>query len=111
MDEDVELVVHAYAADPSHRSVRIDGIDPATGEPVSTFTVFAEGATPKLDSNKVILKDYSENEGYPESLVAAGLGKIVGPAMNSLLLPSFLGVILEVTSPELLALMAEARKV
>jgi hypothetical protein len=101
MDEDVELVLNQYASDPTGRSIRIDGRDPATGEPVCTFTAFVQ-ATPRLPSNRVILKDYSENEGYPEALVAAGLGKIIRK-------PESYGVIFEITNVELLALMEAAR--
>ena len=48
-------------------------VDAVDGEPVATATVNVEGVSENLPPSEVLIKDYSENEGMMDALVAAGL--------------------------------------
>ena len=53
-------------------------VDTADGEPVATATVNVEGVSEKLPASEVLIKDYSENEGMMDALIAAGLVRDTG---------------------------------
>lgn len=48
-----------------------------------TASVYLEGETEKLPSNEVYLKDYSENKGMVEALVAAGVVRLTDKSLSS----------------------------
>jgi hypothetical protein len=74
INEEVELVLNEYST--MKGALRIDALDPRTGEPIATPTSFMRHETPLLDPNVVMIKSYSENEGMVEGLIKAGIGHI-----------------------------------
>lgn len=53
-------------------------IDPTNHEPVARLTVRIPGDNKHLDKRHVFIKDWSENEGALEALVAAGVVRFTG---------------------------------
>lgn len=47
--------------------------DPETGEPIATASVNIADDDVPMEPNEVFIKDYSENEGMVDALIAAGI--------------------------------------
>ena len=80
---DCEIVKHKYSNGRTALQLvsAVDVDDVYKGEPIATATV----NIPEMDlkENEVIIKDYSENEGMLEALVAAGIVVPTGRFVDS----------------------------
>lgn len=99
LERDVILRASVYTGD--DRSIYLGCVDALTFEPLFTITTFLKDESLLLADGQIMVKNYAENDGMAKALEAAGLGRIVGGD------PSFAHF--EVTHPELLAVMAQAR--
>lgn len=75
--QEVRLVWGRYMND----RVALQLVDPVTGEPITTATVNLPGEN--LGDNETFIKNYAENEGVLESLIAAGIVEDIGRTVET----------------------------
>ena len=100
LERDAILRAAVYTGD--DRSIYLSCVDAETFEPLFTIATFLKDESPLLADDQIMVKNYAENTGMAKALADAGLGRIAGGDQSF--------VHFEVTHPELLALMSDARK-
>ncbi len=100
LERDAILRAAVYTGD--DRSIYLSCVDALTFEPLFTITTFLKDESPLLADDQIMVKNYAENTGVAQAMVASGLGRIAGGDQSF--------VHFQVTNPELLALMNAARQ-